>query len=242
MLINLHDLFPDPEALLALDREAVGRLILKTGWRFFDREAFVGNCSSGYPRDYSAKIEAAVSKSWTWLKNHEYLDQDPTQREGILMVTDEGKNFMVSAPLSVDARGRQRIQKGFLHPVIEETSYAAYQSGRYSDAIGSAYKEIEIRVRNLSQAPSSAIGVSLMNRAFASPAGPLTDQALVPGEQIGLANLFAGAFGWIRNPTAHRDVAFDSVATAELLFFASYMMRRLDEAEHRLNGATSPPV
>jgi uncharacterized protein (TIGR02391 family) len=144
---------------------------------------------------------------------------------------------MTSAPQSTDSKARDRIRKGLLHPVIEKVAYSDYQSGRYEDPLTHPYKEIEIRVRGLSLAPPSAIGVNLMNDSF-GPTGKLTDSSLVSGEQKGLAYLFAGAFGWVRNPNAHRRVQIDPAEAAELVFLASYLMRKLDEAEMRLNRAS----
>ena len=75
-----------------------------------------------------------------------------------------------------------------------------------------------------------------MTQAFKS-GGPLTDPALVKGEQVGTMNLFQGAYAILRNPAGHREVNYDDVTeAAEALATASLLMRILDRVEHRLEA------
>jgi hypothetical protein len=56
------------------------------------------------------------------------------------------------------------------------------------------------------------------------------------GERQALPHLFAGAFGWVRNPAIHRDVPMDDLTHAiETLVLANLLLRIADErmATHR---------
>ena len=74
------------------------------------------------------------------------------------------------------------------------------------------------------------VGAQLMRAAFNEDTGPLRSDAEDRGERQALPHLFAGAFGWVRNPAAHRDVPMDDVTYAiEQLLFASLLLRIADE-------------
>jgi uncharacterized protein (TIGR02391 family) len=62
--------------------------------------------------------------------------------------------------------------------------------------------------------------------------GPLFDPSMDGGEAVARMNLFAGALGVFKNPTSHREVAFDDPAeAAEVILFADLLMRILDRVE-----------
>jgi hypothetical protein len=71
-----------------------------------------------------------------------------------------------------------------------------------------------------------------MRTAFAAgknnSAGPLADTKLPPGEQDAMAHLFAGAFGVYRNSTGHRHVPTEPAEAAEVIMFASQLLRIVD--------------
>lgn len=73
------------------------------------------------------------------------------------------------------------------------------------------------------------IGAPLMRAAFNEDKGPLRSESGDKGEREALAHLFAGAFGWVRNPVSHRDAPADDVAHAiEQLMLASLLLRIVD--------------
>lgn len=100
-----------------------------------------------------------------------------------------------------------------------------------------ALKEVEVRVRELSGAPDSLIGVKLMQFAFASE-GPLRDPEVEGGEAEGVMALFRGAIGVFKNPTSHRPVEYDDPTFAsEVVLLADLLLRMLDATEARLSAA-----
>jgi uncharacterized protein (TIGR02391 family) len=130
------------------------------------------------------------------------------------------------------------LPKNQLHPVIADKPYAAFLRGDYDGAIFQAFRAIEIAVRRASKLSKDLVGDQLMRAAFASPekekpTGPLTDTHFPVGEQRSMAHLFAGTFGVFRNSTAHRNFRANSVETAEIIMFASYLMRVVDRLKSK---------
>jgi hypothetical protein len=67
-----------------------------------------------------------------------------------------------------------------------------------------------------------------MRHAFGE-GGPLADPEADRGEQVGVMELYAGAFGALRNALGHREVRWDDpTEAAEVVLLADLLMRRLD--------------
>ncbi len=58
--------------------------------------------------------------------------------------------------------------------------------------------------------------------------GPLTDASLPVAEQEGMASLFSGAIGLYKNPQSHQNVPTDAIDAAEVIVFASHLLRMVD--------------
>lgn len=111
--------------------------------------------------------------------------------------------------------------------------------GEYELAAFAAMREVEIRVRELSGADSSPLGVKLMRRSFGD-GGKLADSELDPGEQVGVMELFAGAIGTFKNPPSHRQVDYaDPTEASEVVLLADLLMRLLDRVEKRATDSRS---
>jgi uncharacterized protein (TIGR02391 family) len=100
--------------------------------------------------------------------------------------------------------------------------------GEYEIAAFAAMREVEIRVRELSGADDSIIGVKLMRKAFGD-GGVLASPTLDAGERVGIMELFAGSIGTFKNPPSHRQVDYnDSTEACEVVLLADLLMRMLD--------------
>jgi uncharacterized protein (TIGR02391 family) len=134
-------------------------------------------------------------------------------------------------------RAAERLDVG-LHQRIEHVK-SQFLLGEYELAAFAAMREVEIRVRELSDADSSVIGVKLMRKSF-SDGGHLADSELDPGEQIGIMELFAGAIGTFKNPPSHRQVNYgDPTEASEVVLLADLLMRLLDRVEVRVTKRSS---
>ena len=114
--------------------------------------------------------------------------------------------------------------------MIAANVYPAFQRGDYDVAVFLAFREVEIAVRQAGNYSAEIVGDALMRAAFApaensKTAGPLTDTNLPVGEQRNMAHLFAGAFGLYRNSTGHRFVPTKPEEAAEVIMFASQLLR-----------------
>jgi uncharacterized protein (TIGR02391 family) len=110
--------------------------------------------------------------------------------------------------------------------------------GEYELAAFAALREVEIRVRELSGAPESLVGVRLMHEAFKLDDGPLYDPTLDGGEAEAMMALFRRAIGVFKNPPSHRAVDYgeDPVQASEVVSLADLLLRLLDDAEARNNA------
>jgi len=129
-----------------------------------------------------------------------------------------------------DFRKAHLLPKGQLHPLIATRVYPPFLRGEYDTAIFQAFREVEVAVRQAGQFPRNLTGDKLMRAAFNagknnSPSGPLADPQLPSGEQEAMAHLFAGAFGVYRNSTSHRHVPTRAEEAAEVIMFASQLLR-----------------
>jgi uncharacterized protein (TIGR02391 family) len=118
-----------------------------------------------------------------------------------------------------------------LHPRLETKVRRQFLMGEYETAVFVGMKEVEVRVREMVEAPESEIGRSLINRAF-GPGGVLFDENLDRGESDAIKELFSGALGVFKNPSSHREIEFDNPThAAESVLLADLLMRILDRLE-----------
>ena len=116
-----------------------------------------------------------------------------------------------------------------LHPLLASRVRRQFLLGEYEAAILLAFREVEIRLRDLGNFDASEIGVSLIQKAFSPKTGTLVNPNLEPGEQAATMELFTGALGAFKNPSSHRQVDYgDVTVTAEAVLLADLLMIMLD--------------
>lgn len=119
-----------------------------------------------------------------------------------------------------------------LHPQIAEIAVPRFHAGHYADAVEASLKCISEQVRSRTRIDED--GQALMNGAF-SPNAPkliLGDLTTQTGRsmQQGYMQMFAGAMTGVRNPKAHGNIQIDATRCVHLLFLASLLAHKLDEA------------
>jgi len=154
-------------------------------------------------------------------------------------ITRHGEEMLAEDDPVAALRARRRLGVE-LHPRLERRLRSLTRAGAFEQAAFDALRDVEVRVRDLAgdpRRPSNGgrlIGADLMRRAF-KPAGPLSDPTADRGEQVGMMELFAGAFGAVRNPLGHGNVEWtDPTEAAEMVLLADLLMRQLDRIEQRL--------
>ena len=121
-----------------------------------------------------------------------------------------------------------------MHPEIIHISKSRFESGFYADAVVSAFKEINVRVRELYKQKSGQDkdGASLMLSAFSvnnsvlefKSSSEFSDNDI----QEGYMHMFAGALKAIRNPKSHENETISKEDALRKLAFASMLMYKLD--------------
>lgn len=246
--MNLHDLMPDPEALVAMEPDELGlrMLLALRGWPQHEElmlESFtrsvVGDpglpsnhpaSASPYPHQHRAEIKRAVREAWFWLEGQALLIESPRHVPGNRMRNLSRRALRLAE--EPDARrvfSARRLPKETLHPSIREDVWALYHRGKYDTAVSEAMKAVEVAVRGAADLKAKDIGAPLMRKAFDPKTGPLADMGVDEGEREARAHLFAGAIGSYKNPHSHRYVALDDPdEAAEIIMLANHLLRIVD--------------
>lgn len=146
-------------------------------------------------------------------------------RKGMELRTDEAfRNFQKTTTIKREA----------LHPILQGEAWLAFVRGKFDHATFEAFKQVEVAVRSAGAFTDDDFGVPLMRAAFKKGDGPLSDTRLPENEQDAISHLFSGAMGALKNPGSHRFVGLtEATRAAELLMFASYLLRLVDDARAR---------
>ena len=67
-----------------------------------------------------------------------------------------------------------------------------------------------------------------MGKAFNIKTGKLTNLHQPEAERRAVLALFSGAIGYYKNPFSHRDVDVTAEEAAEMIIFASHLLRIID--------------
>lgn len=123
-----------------------------------------------------------------------------------------------------------------IHNSIITIAKKKFEDGHYADAVESAFKEVNNRVKETvkTKTGKELDGADLMNNAFSikNPIICLDDLTSETGKsiQIGYMSIFAGAMTGIRNPKAHNNLKISVERATHFIFLASLLMYKLDEA------------
>ena len=235
--MNLKDLIPDPEDLLALPPEELAghvlRNLIRSGEQRINRHNFGLTAGDlGYPQDYQYRVQRALMEAWAYLEREGLIAPDPEgSTNGWCFITRRGWQLRTVE----DFRGflhASLFPKSSVHALLVERSYSAFLLGDYESSVFQAFKTVEVRVREAAGYDSSCFGVDLMRKAFHSQNGPLTSRTEPTAEREALQALFAGAIGRFKNPSSHRHISITDPAQAvELLQFASHLLRIVDDRD-----------
>ncbi len=248
MPILLSSLIPNADDFLALDVEEVAGILLTYFNSLCDSSGVDGVVQGGKVSQinfleslhrnppYQARkeeVKLVLLEAWSWL-----------QGEGFLVPLEHSWFFLSRRAKRLQSREdfaayrkASLLPKGQLHPLIATKVYPAFLRGEYDTAVFQAFREVEIAVRTAGKFTADEFGTSLMGDAFrpADPKqptvapGPLTDTTLPFNEQKGMAALFVGAIAVFKNPQSHRNVPTDAIDAAEVIVFASHLLRMVDQ-------------
>lgn len=123
-----------------------------------------------------------------------------------------------------------------IHPGVRLSSEAIFEAGRFAPSVLQAFITVNARVKEHVRASGSnpREGTSLMRQALDIDdpliriPSPTVDSAREIQE--GYQHIFAGAMLAVRDPKAHQPFEITPDQAIHLLFLASLLMRKLDEA------------
>ena len=218
------DLSVESIALVVLQDLHEHKQLIKQRW-FNDAKYYFGE---------GPHIEALI-EAWAWLQARALIAPDPYSSQEKIIVTRAGRQSACQSCLqAIVAAERLGLD---LHPTLAGKIRPIFLMGDYETSSFKAMKEVEVRVRQLSNLPDSVVGVALMRKAFDVEKGPLTNSLHENGEKQARSDLFAGAIGSFKNPASHRQVSYDDPTEAsEVILIADLLMRILDKIERDIGG------
>jgi uncharacterized protein (TIGR02391 family) len=209
-----------------------------------DTIALAGLWEGVGPDETGGDFLRAIHEAWWWLRNHGLVvprvgDGGPgwcevTTRARRVLASDDGLAL-------IHAEARLDVE---LHPLVAGRIRRQFILGEYELAVFAAMKTVEVRIRELSGLGADVYGVGVARRAF-NPAddalGPLADPTLQLAEREAVAHLYAGALGFFKNPTTHRNVDYsDPVFASEVILFADLLLRMAERRDDRSQTDTLP--
>jgi uncharacterized protein (TIGR02391 family) len=246
---SIVSLVPNPDDLLALEVEELAGILL-IHLNSYGNQGGGGVVNQGLISQHNLlnnleqhpeytcrqkEVNRALMEAWNWLQSEGFLVKDAHQPADWSFLSRRAQRMKSREDLAA-YRKASLLPKGQLHPLIAIRVYPAFLRGEYDTAVFQAFREVEIAVRRAGKFPAELVGTALMRQAFrpvdsqkptATP-GPLTDTVLPIAEQEGMANLFSGAIGLYKNPQSHRNVPTEPTEAAELIVFASHLLRTVD--------------
>jgi uncharacterized protein (TIGR02391 family) len=244
MFRSLSSLVPSVDDLLSLEVEELAGVLLlhlndhESGFNHKGGINYNNFFNAPVRQDYESKqsdVNQALMEALAWLRSAGLLVEKAGLTGGWFFVSRRGRQILSRDDYAA-YRKAGLLPKNQLHPLIASKVYPAFMRGEYDTAIFQAFREVEVAVRDAGKFGPDDYGTKLMRDGFkigekkgqpAAP-GPLTDTALPVAEQEAMANLFAGGIGLYKNPQSHRHVPTLPEDAAEVIVFASQLLRIVD--------------
>ena len=257
MFSKLFEILPDAEDLLNLEpEELAGPLLMSLenrdeiipegiiGYDNMRREIEEGssrrNPNLNYPYEHCEKVLFALMEAWHCLVCEGFVAPVPTNLPRSHTIMANATYFVTRRGQKIETledfeayRKANLLPKHQLHPIISQKVSPKFLQGDYDTSVFQAFKEVEIAVRKAGNYAETDIGVSLMRKAFHINDGNLTDSSQQPAEKQARSDLFAGAIGSLKNPGSHREVEITAEEAAEVIIFASHLLRIVDTCAER---------
>ena len=262
MFSKLFGLLPDAEQLLSLQpEELAGHLLISLGdikqinpeglitYKDMDGEMkriSHSNPQLKYPSVCDEDVLSALMEAWQYLLSEGFVAPLPKDLPSNPRRVTETRYFITRRGKKIETlddfqayRKADLLRRHQLHPIIAEKVWFIFAQGSYGTAVLEAFKQVEVAVRKAGNYAETDYGTNLMKKAFHANNGNLTDPNQQEAEKDARFFLFAGAIGSYKNPSSHRDVEFVPEEAAEMIIFASHLLRIVDSCEERTSNASN---
>jgi uncharacterized protein (TIGR02391 family) len=237
---TLFDVFSDPPALLRLEPEELGGILLELAPKVAQNGLFSGG---SFVPDYQPVpvpswqhhrrgVSLAVAEAMGWLVSQGLIMRDPAQPGSFFVLTRRGQSLKNRIDVEAYRKGGV-LPIQLLQPELAEKVHHLFVRGDHDVAVFQAFKTLEVAVRKAGGYDNTVIGKRLVTRAFNPDDGPLRDSEATQDEREAEMALFVGAIGHCKNPASHRDVDLEREEAARLIVFASHLLAIVEE---RANG------
>lgn len=228
---TIYSIIPNPEELLKLDLEDVAAVILESLNSIehlqLNRNDFaMSRTVQEYPPAYHERLLKSLMTGWGYMEREGLIAEMPT-KPGWYFITNRGKTIRSREDLNA-YRASRTLPKYLLHPAIARKVEAAFLNAEYDTAVFQALREVEVAVRNTASFSPTDIGALLMRKAFDPKTGPLRDDTVIDLDKLAISEMFAGLIGAYKTPRSHRHVALDAAEAAEIIVFASHLLKIVD--------------
>jgi len=228
---TIYSIIPNPEDLLKLDLEDVAAVILESlnsieHLQLNRNDYAMQRTVQEYPPVYYERLLKTLMTGWGYLEREGLIAEMPT-KAGWYFITDKGKTIRSREDLNA-YRASRVLPKYLLHPIIARKVEMAFQNAEYDTAVFQALREVEVAVRNVSGFSPTDISAALMRKAFDPKTGPMRDDTATDMEKLAISEMFAGLIGAYKTPRSHRHVVLDAVEAAEIIVFASHLLKIVD--------------
>jgi uncharacterized protein (TIGR02391 family) len=190
-----------------------------------------------YPRGLADEILDAVREAFAWLEGQALLIPADAHHREWKKISRRARRLLDRAGYD-EYKAASLLPRKQLHARIRDSVYFNFQRSDYSTAVFLAFREVESAVREASRIEDD--GTALMRKAFHRDTGPLTDLDADVSEREARAHLFAGAYGYCRNPHGHRDIKVSAEDAVHMLMLASYLLRIIDAVGADARSKTNP--
>ena len=203
------------------------------------------NPNLNYPYKFHEDVLFALMEAWQCLLSEGFVALRPAKLRSTIGMIQNTPYFVTRRGQRIEKledyeayRKADLLRKHQLHPIIADKVWRIFAQGSYGTAVLEAFRQVEIAVRKAGDYKENDRGTDLMRKAFHVGNGNLTDQSRLPAVKQALSDLFAGAIGLYKNPSSHHEVEFDPEEAAEIIIFASHLLRIVDSCEER---TSNPP-
>lgn len=240
---SLHEIVPTAEALLALEPEELGPILVQLfATHQQNGSVLVSTYRSriypefgppqslpGYPEAKRGAVEQAIAEAFSWLEAQTLFIHTRGQSQEHRTLSRRAQRALNNDRDFSAFKHAELLPRGLLPEALVEVVYPLFLRGSYDTAVFEAFRAVEIAVRDGSNRlganfPDDLVSTKLMSAAFHIGNGPLRDANVPDAERQAELSLFLGAMGHARNPVGHRVVGMTAEEAARLVVFASYLL------------------